>query len=574
MGGEAIVGPALSGQFYAGTGKQYNFGSVSGEKIYMGTGDVQVFSTLPFAKSACFNSREREHDSFCLEGTRVDLLKDIAEWIDADHDEGIFWLSGMAGTGKTTVARTVARNYDQQSRLAASFFFTDENGDANSADIFASAVACQLASFDTSMKNAIQDVLERCPLLPYQGLSEQWTRLVKEPLAAFTKKPNQNPLLIVVDGLDLCPEKNDQRLILRLLSSITHDCENKVIVFLASRPESAIRSELSGIRHKTLRLQDINRRIVDSDIKLLLNHEIGKIMAPFEPFETKSLWGSGIIPTFVIFARGLFLWAATACQYIRNAKTPQIVLQRLRNIDAERPEKGTPIEVLYKIYTSILDDSVNDAWDEHEKATYWNSTRRILCAITYNRGMLSKPALANLIQMDDIDSMLEDLHSIIRIPEDNNKQIGFLHISLHKFVTTMEHPSLYLTPQQSHSMLADTCLDLLNEACGQDSGKLQNGAEPKTQKVSQALQYACTKWVDHLCDGEESLPRNSKAFVFLKTHGKSWTKLLILSGQGFLVERLGDRLVEMIEKDREDDKRFVDELLTADSNPEISAQDQ
>lgn len=224
-------------------------------------------------------------------------------------------------------------------------------------------------------------------------------------------------------------------------------------------------------------------------------------------------------------------------------------MQRLRNIDAERSEKGTPIEVLYKMYTSILDDSVNDAWDEHEKATYWNSTRRILCAITYNRGMLSKPALANLIQMDDIDSMLEDLHSIIRIPEDNNKQIGFLHISLHKFVTTMEHPSLYLTPQQSHSMLADTCLDLLNEACGQDSGKLQNGAEPKTQKVSPALQYACTKWVDHLCDGEESLPRNSKTFVFLKTHGKSWTKLLILSGQGFLVERLGDRLVEMIVSD-------------------------
>lgn len=39
MGGEAIIGPALSGQFYAGTGKQYNFGSVSGEKVYMGTGE-------------------------------------------------------------------------------------------------------------------------------------------------------------------------------------------------------------------------------------------------------------------------------------------------------------------------------------------------------------------------------------------------------------------------------------------------------------------------------------------------------------------------------------------------------
>jgi adenylylsulfate kinase-like enzyme len=33
-----------------------------------------------------------------------------------------FWLSGMAGAGKSTIAHTVAHHYFEQGRLAASFF--------------------------------------------------------------------------------------------------------------------------------------------------------------------------------------------------------------------------------------------------------------------------------------------------------------------------------------------------------------------------------------------------------------------------------------------------------------------
>ncbi|GKZ38124.1 hypothetical protein AbraIFM66950_010094 [Aspergillus brasiliensis] len=571
MVGEAIVGPAISGQFYAGTGKQYNFGSVSGEKIYMGTGDVQVFSTLHFAKSACFNSRKREHDSFCLEGTRVDLLKDIAEWIDSEHDEGIFWLSGMVGTGKTTVARTVARDFDRQSRLAASFFFTDATGDANSADIFASTVSCQLANFDTSMKNAIQDVLERCPLLPFQGLSEEWTRLVQEPLAAFTKKPDQNPVLIVVDGLDLCPEKDDQRLIIRLLSGLAQACNNKVLVFLASRPESAIRRELSGIQHRKLKLQDIDRKTIESDIEIFMKHEIGKIVAPLDD---ENEWYKGIIGTLTTLAGGLFLWAAAACQYIRDAKSSQVMRQRLQTIREERREKGSPTELLYQMYTSVLNGSVNSAWNEDEKYTYWDSIWRVLCACLYAFGRPSKAVLARILQIDDIDTMLEDLHSILNIPEDADKHIRLVHDSFFGFVHNSEHPSLHLTPQQTCCMLADGCLDLLNEACGQDGGKLpyfhQHGAEQKTQIVPPELQFACTRWVEHLHLGQASLSRDSKAFVFLETHSKSWIQLLTLSGELDRLRTMRGFLQRMIENDREDDKRYLDELLSIDSIPGIS----
>ncbi|GAQ46649.1 WD-repeat protein [Aspergillus tubingensis] len=573
MGGEAIVGPALSGQFYAGTGKQYNFGSVSGEKVYMGTGDVQIFSTLQFAKSACFNSREREHDSFCPEGTRVDLLKDIAEWIETNHDEGIFWLSGMVGTGKTTVARTVARNYDQQSRLAASFFFTDTNGDASSADSFASTVACQLANFDTSMKNAIQDVLERCPLLPYHGLSEQWTRLVKEPLMAFTQKHDKNPILIVVDGLDLCPDKEDQRLILRLLSGITQACENKVLVFVASRPESAIRSQLSRIQHRRLKLQDIEQRVVDSDISIFLDHEIGKLLAPFE---AEPAW-NGIVAYFVRLAQGLFLWAATACQYVRDARNHQIIRQRLRDIEQKSREKGTPTEQLYQIYTSVLDGSVNESWSEKEKATYWNSISRVLWVPKHILGSLPRSVSGKLIRVD-IDSMLEDLHSIVDVPEDGDKPINFLHISFAGYLGQLGHPDLQLTRKQSHCMLADACLDLLNEACGQDGSNLRNlvqhGGEPKTHNIPQELEYACTQWVEHYYLGEEPMSRNTKAFVFLETHGKSWIQLFALSNKLERVKLLRYPLHERVKDNPEEDKGFIHELLSTESISEISAQCQ
>jgi hypothetical protein len=59
-------------------------------------------SQLKIAKGAAFNSYENKHDG-CLPGTRSDLLREIKEWAESPHGKCIFWLSGMAGTGKSTI---------------------------------------------------------------------------------------------------------------------------------------------------------------------------------------------------------------------------------------------------------------------------------------------------------------------------------------------------------------------------------------------------------------------------------------------------------------------------------------
>ena len=102
------------------------------------------------ADGAAFNSRRLEHAPTCLTDTRVDLLKRIMRWSEAPNDACIFWLNGMAGTGKSTIARTVARKWADEKRLGASFFFSRGQGDLAHASKFFTTLAYQLAHAQVS----------------------------------------------------------------------------------------------------------------------------------------------------------------------------------------------------------------------------------------------------------------------------------------------------------------------------------------------------------------------------------------------------------------------------------------
>ena len=51
----------------------------------------------------------------CTAGTREDILKEIIAWADdiSADSPPVFWLTGQAGSGKTTIAYTVAEHFDE-----------------------------------------------------------------------------------------------------------------------------------------------------------------------------------------------------------------------------------------------------------------------------------------------------------------------------------------------------------------------------------------------------------------------------------------------------------------------------
>jgi len=95
-------------------------------------------------------------------------------WSDSSSGAYIFWLNGMAGTGKHTIARTVAHSCTNQKRLGASFFFSRGRGDLGHAAKFSTTLAAQFANILTGLKPYVCKAIAENGNISQQALAEQW----------------------------------------------------------------------------------------------------------------------------------------------------------------------------------------------------------------------------------------------------------------------------------------------------------------------------------------------------------------------------------------------------------------
>ena len=66
-----------------------------------------------------------KHVDLCLDGTRTDLLKYLVRWACFDDNAApVCWLYGLAGTGKSTLARTLCKRIRAEDVTIASFFIS------------------------------------------------------------------------------------------------------------------------------------------------------------------------------------------------------------------------------------------------------------------------------------------------------------------------------------------------------------------------------------------------------------------------------------------------------------------
>ncbi|UKZ55218.1 hypothetical protein TrVGV298_009037 [Trichoderma virens] len=72
---------------------------------------------LSIAHGAELDSYATQHADECLPGTRVEILHRVTEWATSLRGKCIFWLSGMAGTGKSTISRTLAKDFEKKKAI-------------------------------------------------------------------------------------------------------------------------------------------------------------------------------------------------------------------------------------------------------------------------------------------------------------------------------------------------------------------------------------------------------------------------------------------------------------------------
>ncbi|KAF4545816.1 Vegetative incompatibility protein HET-E-1 [Lasiodiplodia theobromae] len=236
-------------------------------------------SKLPTAKDASFDSHADEHDARCLPETRVTLREDIKKWAEDKHSECIFWLNGMAGTGKSTISRTVAQSFADEGVLGASFFFKRGEKDRSSAALLFTTLAARLANIPI-LAAPIRKAIETDPELPQKALKEQFEHLLIRPLESFKGDPiNPKRIVLVIDALDECERDDDVRVIIRLLSQARTLHSVRLRTFVTSRPELPIRLGFSNIegQYQDLVLHKIPKPVIEHDIAAFLEHKLKEI---------------------------------------------------------------------------------------------------------------------------------------------------------------------------------------------------------------------------------------------------------------------------------------------------------
>jgi hypothetical protein len=440
----------------------------------------------------------------------------------------------MAGTGKSTIARTVAHKYHTQNKLGASFFFSRGGGDLGNASKFFTSVAVQLAQRSPALKRCICEAIVENTDIATRSLSEQWTQLVLGPLNKTDPDSLQSPVLLVIDALDECEDERDVGVILQLLTSASTLTAVRLRVLITSRPETPIRHgfrEMDGILYRDMVLNNVPREIIDHDITIYFQQELKEIEQSVR-----------IITRLTDKACGLFIWAATACRFIKNGK--RVASQRLSLILEGGKSSRNPEEELDHIYTKILSDSISGDYDEDEKDELFELFRKIVGAIVILFNPLSTAALSELLDTPGppIKQTLSDLHSVLDVPENSVYLIRLLHPSFRDFLLSKErchNPQLWVDEKQVHLGLAESCLRLLSNRLKRDICSLHNPgalrADLESHRIEQFLppevQYACIYWIQHLQRSGARLSDNVQIHNFVRKHFLHWLEALALMGK-------------------------------------------
>jgi hypothetical protein len=154
----------------------------------------------------------------------------------------------MAGTGKSTISRTLAHNFSDNGSFAASFFFKRGEGDRGGVSKFFSTIARQLIQRVPAIAIHIQKAINTDPSIFGKSMREQFEKLILNPFSEISDDSYQNQsCMVIIDALDECEDEKDIRLLISLLSRSKTLQSPRLRIFLTSRPELPIRLGFTAV---------------------------------------------------------------------------------------------------------------------------------------------------------------------------------------------------------------------------------------------------------------------------------------------------------------------------------------
>ncbi|KAJ9491221.1 hypothetical protein VN97_g2007 [Penicillium thymicola] len=487
---------------------------------------------------------ETEFDSFsdrnevqCLQGTRTELLRQIMEWASSSDQKNIFWLNGMAGTGKSTISRTVAKSLKDINHLGASFFFKRGEGDRGNAKKLFPTIIKQLVLMTPGLSSGVQKVVQDDPEISSKSLSEQFDKLLLQPLLDLDGLGQQTQTtVIVVDALDECEHDQDVRNLIQLLPLLQKANTVRLRVFLTSRPELPISlgfSEIANHEYQDLALHKVPEEVIKHDIHLFLQHRFANIK--HDRCISQDWPGDSVIQDLVTMSIPLFISATTICRYIENSKwEPK---SRLIELLSDQAKYTSKMDKTYlPILTRLLDDQESDESEQQQLLQEFQDIVGIIILLTVPLS-INTLSLFLGIGADQISNRLDSFRSVLSIPYDRDQPVRILHLSFRDFLVQSRTKFLIDKPKK-HQDIVKSCLKTMRGRLQKDicnlisPGTYRADIDPQhiRQHVPPELQYSCRYWIHHLKQSQASSSEIEDVLLFLQKHFLHWVEAMSLLG--------------------------------------------
>ena len=460
----------------------------------------------------------------------MDILKRIYGWAQdfSSNSPSVFWLTGEAGSGKSTIAYSLARHFDGQEAdeeedegegdalqdvpkiLGANFFCSRQFEETRLKKNIIPAIVDQLARNSQSYADAL---LKANNFDSVNTTSKQMKDLLVDPWmqSVSEHRAETSSLLVIVDALDEIEDRGGSAFLKELLRMTEKSHLQGLKFFITSRPDADLAKLCSSFTSDAVcALYDVPTDTVKADIATYLQEKLPKLR------------GMPVINELMRQADGLFIFAATAVRYItprpKMLKREQVRLLGELGIHADgstglRNANASPIDALYKQVMFTAFGGLNDNLLQdrlYALHTLLCTQERVSTSVA---GELHSedPEMAELVEL-----VVEELHAVLHVKED---RVLWYHASFPDFIFSQERSGNVLLSTDSrvvdmhcdeaaqHARLAHSCFRIMKShlrfnICDLPSSflldsEVSNLKDRIRANIGEGLRYSCLHWAQH-----------------------------------------------------------------------------
>ena len=437
-------------------------------------------------------------DLCCMDGTRQSLLNQIMDWVaNKSGQENVlqrnaYWFCGSPGIGKTSLAHSICANLHERNRLAGAFFCRRDDPILSEPINILPTFIYKLAILFPPFRTIVAKHLRDDPNLTPESMKGS---LFLDFIRSLPRHPERT-LVFVIDALDECGDAQSRPRLLKVLANAAAQAPwLKIIV--TSRTEVDIQHFFDTLTQSSYIPYDLaTDRDASTDLQAFARSQFNLVATRWHldtPWPEESDFNR-----VVSRADGLFIYVKTLVLSLERYEDPEESLK-----DALQDSAETGLESLYTLYSNILKAQI-----VHKKAEFQRMIGVLLTTSPYRA--LCDETIAELagVKPNLVKKWVDALSSLLYRDEAADRGIRVRHLSVYDFFIS-DRCDYQVNLRDADVQLGISCLNVMTtqlrfNICNLEDSRLANAKiedlpSRVKQNISDALQYSCLHWLNHLC---------------------------------------------------------------------------